>query len=240
MTKNLVIVESPAKAKTINKYLGRDYQVKASMGHVRDLPKKRVAVRVPGAKKSAAKPKVKGAKAEPRGIEIAGVDIAQGFHPQYEILATRKKIMDEIKAAAADAPAIFLAADPDREGEAICWHIAEELSAKARKKVKRVVFHEITKKAVAAGLRAPRRHRREEGGRAAGAPGARPPGGLRREPDPLGEGQARQLGGPRAVGGAAPHLRARTRDQGVRQRGILDGRRPPRRRQRRRPSSRTC
>ncbi len=155
MTKNLVIVESPAKAKTINKYLGRDYQVKASMGHVRDLPKKRVAVRVPGAKKSAAKPRVKGARAEPRGIEIAGVDIAQGFHPQYEILATRKKIMDEIKAAAADAPAIFLAADPDREGEAICWHIAEELSAKARKKVKRVVFHEITKKAVAAAFEHP-------------------------------------------------------------------------------------
>lgn len=150
MTKNLVIVESPAKAKTINKYLGKDYQVKASMGHVRDLPKKRVAVRVPGAKKrSAAGPKkAKKGEARPK-LDIVGVDIARGFAPQYEVLATRKKVLEEIKSAATDAPAIYLAADPDREGEAICWHIAEELSAKARKKVKRVVFHEITKRAVA-------------------------------------------------------------------------------------------
>ncbi|HVD77930.1 MAG TPA: type I DNA topoisomerase [Vicinamibacteria bacterium] len=119
MAKNLVIVESPAKAKTINKYLGRDFQVKASMGHVRDLPKKRL-----------------------------GVDVKKGFQAEYEVLPTRKKVMDELKVAAGDATAIFLAADPDREGEAICWHLAEELGAKARKKVRRVVFNEITKRAI--------------------------------------------------------------------------------------------
>ena len=119
MAKNLVIVESPAKAKTINKYLGRDFQVKASMGHVRDLPKKRL-----------------------------GVDVKKGFQAEYEVLPTRKKVMDELKVAAGDATAIYLAADPDREGEAICWHLAEELGAKARKKVRRVVFNEITKRAI--------------------------------------------------------------------------------------------
>jgi DNA topoisomerase-1 len=121
LAKNLVIVESPAKAKTINKYLGRDFSVKASMGHVRDLPKKKL-----------------------------GVDVKKGFAVEYEVLALRKKVLDELKAAAAEADAIFLAADPDREGEAICWHLAEELVGKkrARKKVHRVVFNEITKRAI--------------------------------------------------------------------------------------------
>ena len=119
MAKNLVIVESPAKAKTINKYLGSDFVVKASMGHVRDLPKKKL-----------------------------GVDVKKGFLAEYEVLATRKKIMDELKAAAKDATTIFLAADPDREGEAICWHLAEELGTRAKKKVRRVVFNEITKRAI--------------------------------------------------------------------------------------------
>jgi DNA topoisomerase-1 len=119
LAKNLVIVESPAKAKTINKYLGRDYVVKASMGHVRDLPKKKL-----------------------------GVDVKKGFAAEYEVLATRKKVLDELKGAAKDATAIYLAADPDREGEAICWHISEELGARAKKKVRRVVFNEITKGAI--------------------------------------------------------------------------------------------
>ncbi|MBN2369206.1 MAG: type I DNA topoisomerase [Vicinamibacteria bacterium] len=119
MPKNLVIVESPAKAKTITRYLGRDFTVKASMGHVRDLPKKSL-----------------------------GVEIENGFSPQYEVLATRKKVLDEIKRAAREASSIYLAADPDREGEAICWHLAQELTARERKKVKRVAFNEITKRAV--------------------------------------------------------------------------------------------
>jgi DNA topoisomerase-1 len=119
MAKNLVIVESPAKAKTINKYLGRDFTVKASMGHVRDLPKKKL-----------------------------GVDVKKGFAAEYEALPARKKVLDELKAAAKDAEAVYLAADPDREGEAICWHLSEALGGRSRKKYRRVVFNEITKKAV--------------------------------------------------------------------------------------------
>ena len=121
MAKNLVIVESPAKAKTINKYLGKDFTVKASMGHVRDLPKKKL-----------------------------GVDVKKGFAAEYEVLATRKKVLDELREAAKEAKEIFLAADPDREGEAICWHLAEELGTNktSRKKLRRVVFNEITKRAV--------------------------------------------------------------------------------------------
>ncbi len=118
--KSLVIVESPAKAKTINKYLGAHFEVRASMGHVRDLPKKTL-----------------------------GVDVEHGFEPHYEALPARKKILDELKAAARDADVIYLAADPDREGEAICWHLAEELGGgKNKKKIQRVVFNEITKRAI--------------------------------------------------------------------------------------------
>ena len=98
MAKALVVVESPAKAKTINKYLGRNYKVIASMGHVRDLPKSKL-----------------------------GVDIEENFEPSYEVLATRKKVLKELKDAAKDATEIFVATDPDREGEAISWHIAEIL-----------------------------------------------------------------------------------------------------------------
>jgi len=127
VAKSLVIVESPAKAKTINKYLGSEFQVKASMGHVRDLPKN---------------PKRKG-----KGV-MGGVDVAHGFAVDYEVLPTRKKVVDEIKAAAKEASAVYLAADPDREGEAICWHLAEELGTKYKKKLRRVVFNEITKRAV--------------------------------------------------------------------------------------------
>jgi len=111
VAKNLVIVESPAKAKTINKYLGKDFSVKASMGHVRDLPKKKL-----------------------------GVDVKKGFEAEYEILPTRKKVLDELRAAAKDAEAVYLAADPDREGEAICWHLSEALGVRSKKKFKRVVL----------------------------------------------------------------------------------------------------
>src|SRR6187455_1494940 len=121
MAKALVIVESPAKAKTINKYLGRDYKVIASMGHVRDLPKSKL-----------------------------GVDVDAGFQPDYEILPSRAKVIKELKDAAKSADAIFVATDPDREGEAIGWHLAEELSGtgKNKKQVRRLMFNEITKKAV--------------------------------------------------------------------------------------------
>ncbi len=139
MAKNLVIVESPAKAKTINKYLGRDFEVKASMGHVRDLPKN---------------PKKK--KDGKDGQVIGGVDTQHGFAVEYEILPNKKKVVDELRAAAKDAEIIYLAADPDREGEAISWHLSEALGGgRSKKKFRRVVFNEITKRAVEEAFRNP-------------------------------------------------------------------------------------
>lgn len=125
MAKSLVVVESPAKAKTINKYLGRDYKVMASMGHVRDLPKSKL-----------------------------GVDVDEDFAPVYEPIAARKKVIAELKSAAKDATDIYIATDPDREGEAIGWHLAEELGGK-RKKIHRLMFNEITKKAVQEAMKHP-------------------------------------------------------------------------------------
>jgi len=128
VAKNLVIVESPAKAKTINKFLGKDFKVKASMGHVRDLPKN---------------PKKKEDK------DWIGIDEKKSFRPHYEVLPDKKKVVDELLRAAEDAEAIFLATDPDREGEAIGWHIAEILRGKKLDKpVQRILFNEITRKAV--------------------------------------------------------------------------------------------
>jgi DNA topoisomerase I len=126
MPKALVVVESPAKAKTINKYLGRNYKVVASMGHVRDLPKSKL-----------------------------GVDIEDGFEPSYEVIASRKKVVKDLKDAAKDASEIFVATDPDREGEAIGWHLAEELGSSNRKKIRRLMFNEITRKGVLAALERP-------------------------------------------------------------------------------------
>jgi len=122
MGKSLVVVESPAKAKTIGRYLGKDYVVKASLGHVKDLPKNELAV-----------------------------DIEHGFTPKYEVIASKKKVLQELKRAAQQASAIYLAADPDREGEAICQHLAEELAGKtgrSQRPIYRVMFNEITAKAI--------------------------------------------------------------------------------------------
>ncbi|MGQ9673198.1 MAG: type I DNA topoisomerase [Candidatus Aminicenantales bacterium] len=118
MPKSLVIVESPAKAQTINRYLGSSYLVRASMGHVRDLPKS--------------------------GL---GVEVENNFSPRYVILPERKKLVADLQKLAADCAAVILAADPDREGEAICWHLSE-LLAKSNPNIRRVLLHEITKKAV--------------------------------------------------------------------------------------------
>ena len=126
MAKSLVVVESPAKAKTINKYLGRDYTVIASMGHIRDLPKSKL-----------------------------GVDVDNDFTETYESLASRKKIIKELKDAAKDATDIYVATDPDREGEAIGWHLIQELAGKKRR-IHRLTFNEITKKAVLDALEHPR------------------------------------------------------------------------------------
>jgi DNA topoisomerase-1 len=125
MGKTLVVVESPAKAKTIKKYLGAAYEVLASKGHVKDLPKK------------------------------MGIDFDKGFQETYEIVPGKEKVLAELKAAAKDADDILLATDPDREGEAIAWHLAEELTGKPLK-AKRVEFHEITKNGVLKGVASPR------------------------------------------------------------------------------------
>jgi len=124
MAKALVIVESPAKAKTINKYLGKNFIVKASLGHIKDLPKRDLAV-----------------------------DVENGFKPKYEVIEGKKKLIQELKDAAKKVDLIYLAADPDREGEAICWHLQEELKSKKTieeggPKFFRVMFNEITKKSI--------------------------------------------------------------------------------------------
>ena len=123
MAKNLVIVESPAKAKTIGKYLGKDFLVKASLGHVKDLPKKNLSV-----------------------------DVDNDFTPVYEVIEGKKKLIAELKTAAKSSDNIYLAADPDREGEAICYHLQEELkdskNGKKSPKIFRVMFNEITKNAI--------------------------------------------------------------------------------------------
>jgi DNA topoisomerase-1 len=122
MSKNLVIVESPAKSKTISKYLGKDYTVKATMGHVRDLPEKEL-----------------------------GVDIENGFAPKYITSKGKRRILKALKDEAAKAEIIYLAPDPDREGEAIAWHV-EELISEVNPNIKRVMFNEITKRAVLAAI----------------------------------------------------------------------------------------
>jgi len=124
--KNLVIVESPAKAKTIKKILGDSYFIKASVGHIRDLPKKTL-----------------------------GVDIKNNFEPEYEILENKKKVVDELNQAAKEADEIFLAPDPDREGEAIAWHISNILN-KPKKHIHRIEFNEITKTAILEAVNNPR------------------------------------------------------------------------------------
>ncbi|UCE21636.1 MAG: type I DNA topoisomerase [Candidatus Aminicenantes bacterium] len=118
MAKRLVIVESPAKARTVHKYLGPDFMVKASMGHIRDLPKKEL-----------------------------GIDIEHEFKPEYEIIPEKKETVTELQKSAGECESVLLAADPDREGEAICWHL-KTLLEDFNENIKRVLFHEITKGAI--------------------------------------------------------------------------------------------
>ncbi len=126
MAKNLVIVESPAKAKTIEKFLGSDFQVESSYGHIADLPSKEI-----------------------------GVDVLNGFKPKYEVSADKKALVNKLKTLAKNAEMVWLASDEDREGEAISWHLAEELKLD-KAKTKRIVFHEITKTAILKAIDNPR------------------------------------------------------------------------------------
>ncbi len=118
MEKALVVVESPAKAKTIKKYLGPGYEVKASVGHIKDLPAKELGVRV-----------------------------NEGFVPEYQIIDGKEKIVSELCSAARKVDRVFLATDPDREGEAIAWHLREALNVPAEK-VFRVLFNELTERTI--------------------------------------------------------------------------------------------
>ncbi|CNI01037.1 DNA topoisomerase I [Yersinia massiliensis] len=154
MGKALVIVESPAKAKTINKYLGNNYVVKSSVGHIRDLPtsgsasKKSANSTEDKAKKAADKPKTKVKKDEKVAlVNRMGVDPYHGWKAQYEILPGKEKVVAELKALAENADHIYLATDLDREGEAIAWHLREVIGGDD-KRFSRVVFNEITKNAI--------------------------------------------------------------------------------------------
>lgn len=126
MAKNLVIVESPAKAKTIEGYLGKDFLVKSSYGHVRDLPKEKVSI-----------------------------DVENGFEPTYEITDDKKEVVRELKKLSKEAEVVWLATDDDREGEAISWHLYHALDL-SKKETNRIAFHEITKKAIQAAIATPR------------------------------------------------------------------------------------
>jgi DNA topoisomerase-1 len=126
MPKHLVVVESPAKCKTISKYLGKDFSIRATMGHIIDLPEKEL-----------------------------GVDIENNFAPKYVVSKGKRKIVKALKDEASRCDDVFLAPDPDREGEAIAWHVAQSIQ-KENPNIKRVQFNEITKRAVTAAFETPR------------------------------------------------------------------------------------
>jgi DNA topoisomerase I len=125
MSKSLVIVESPTKAKTIKRYLGKEYEVHATMGHIKDLPK-----------------------------SVLGVDLESGFEPSYKVKPEKRDVVKKLRKLAEEADHVYLASDPDREGEAIAWHISEELKIDEHA-VGRIIFHEITKKAIDQAIKEP-------------------------------------------------------------------------------------
>jgi len=162
MARSLVIVESPAKAKTINKYLGREYTVKASLGHVLDLPKKTLGILLPGSENGKKKKKKRKTKAKakdgekiieekrpPKPVVVTAENI---FEPTLEVIPGKVKVIADLRKAAENAPNVYLATDPDREGEAISQHLLDTLATKKsdRAKYRRVMFNEITPKAIKA------------------------------------------------------------------------------------------
>ncbi len=142
MEKTLVVVESPAKAKTIKKYLGSGFDVKASVGHIKDLPK------------TASKDDQSKASPRPAKDQVLGVDVSAGFAPKYEVIPGKEKVIKELQQAAKKADRVFLATDPDREGEAIAWHLSEELG-KPNGSIYRVLFNELTERTIKQAIQEP-------------------------------------------------------------------------------------
>ena len=173
---DLVIVESPSKAKTIGKYLGPGYEVKASMGHVRDLPKSKMSV-----------------------------DSEGGFIPNYQPIKGKEDVISDLKKAAKKSDRVYLATDPDREGEAISWHLKELLGI-PDDKTYRVTFNEITKKVVNESIASPRAIDPEPGGRPAGQTCAGSNDRLPDQPASLGEGKERAQRRPCSVSSPAYDL----------------------------------
>ena len=212
----VLVVESPAKAKTINKYLGKDYEVLASFGHIRDLPAK-----------------------------DGSVDPDADFRMIWTLEDRGSKRVSDIAKAIKGAEKLILATDPDREGEAISWHVLEALREKRVLKdlpVERVTFNAITKDAVQTALRQPAPDRPGAGRRLSGPPRPRLSRRLHPLAGALAQAARRPLGRPRPVGGAAPRLRPRARDRDLQAAGILvadrDARHQGRRRVRRAPRRR--
>ena len=200
MPKSLLIVESPTKAKTLQKYLGADIQVLSSKGHIKDLPKNEL-----------------------------GVDLEHEFAPKYVTILGKAKVIQELKKAAADIPEIYLGPDPDREGEAIAWHIAEVLGEKNHR-FHRVLLLELTPKAIKEALAAAGDARPAPLRFPAGPAHPGPPGGLPDQPAVVAEGEDRAERRPGAVRGPAPGVRPGAGHHGLRARGVLDpGRLPGRR-----------
>ena len=164
MARSLVIVESPAKAKTINRYLGKDFIVKSSVGHIRDLPVGAKAVDPKARAKEAQKtkalsPEKKAAYKKKRSreqlVRRMGVNPDKQWSAEYEILPGKEKVVEELRRLAENAPEVYLATDMDREGEAIAWHLRETIGGD-ESRYRRVVFNEITRKAIQGAFNRPR------------------------------------------------------------------------------------
>ena len=182
MSKGLIIVESPTKVKTIQKFVGGDYIIKASVGHIKDLPEGEL-----------------------------GVDLEKDFLPEYVPIPGKAKIIQDLKKASRGVENIYLGPDPDREGEAIAWHIAEEIG-NGNKNMYRVLFNEITKKGVSGRPETPREIGVAQVRSTTGKTDTGSPGRLSNQPTPLGQGTARVERRSRPVRGRSDHLREGERD----------------------------
>lgn len=195
MAKTLIIVESPAKVKTISKFLGRQYTVRSSVGHIRDLPKSQL-----------------------------GVDVENHFAPKYITIRGKGDLIKELKDAAKKSDKVLLATDPDREGEAISWHLSKILNIDEETDC-RIAFNEITESGGQERHLSSEEAGHELGRCPAGQKGARPLGRIQPEPASVEKGQAGTVGRKGTVLSVEDHMRQRTRDTGVCGGRVLDHRR---------------